>query len=125
MNFPTETEATEWGQRILKKSFPANAGWRLRVWENIGWHVTFQHGMYVQVFPCDYHPGNFWCLIGTDGGGKCEWTPHITYRSKDPMMVVLRTLLYARKSIRADIALYNETAAGLAREQLSLKGTVV
>ena len=124
MEFNTANQAEAWGCRMLKRYFPADyvaAGWSLRVWENIGWHVAFAHGQYVDVHWCD-RAKKFWCLIGIDGGGRSDWTPNSTIYHKDPVKVVRRTLQFARQRILDDVRRYNDTAAGICREKLSLRG---
>lgn len=124
MTFKTENEAEAWGARMLKKHFPPKSSWHINVWDNLGWHVEFNHGKYVHV-SWDECSKKFWCLLGSEDGGKCEWTPSITYRHKDPVKVVQNTLQFARQDLRGEIDRYNETAAGICREKLSLKGECV
>ena len=84
-SFPTRAAAYKKG-RELRKLFPK--GWKQRVWENLGWHLAFSFTPYVNVHfsPEQGRSGQFFCLMGTEGGGRPEWSARCS--SSNPMVTV-------------------------------------
>jgi len=84
----TKKEAALKGKKLLKQM--AGRGWKLRVWENLGWHYCVNSGP-VSVYP-SYNEGNFFCLISTDpkkaGFGGSAWTNSSASPHKNPNQVV-------------------------------------
>ena len=96
----------------LLKFFPKKRGWHIHLWENMGWHFCFETSRtdFVRIYHDD---GEFNCLLGTSNGGKGNFTPDRMYRSKNPMVVLRKTMAYAEKSIVKDIDALNECGRAL------------
>ena len=82
---------------MLKKK----KGWKIRVWENLGWHVQLQKGgMNLHIH--DYGNGlEFHTLLSRErggSGGNPDWTKN--FHSKDPNIAIAHQLRLARKCIR-------------------------
>jgi len=101
--FATRAEALKRG-RELRKLFPK--GWKIRVWENLGWHLAFTFTEYVSVY---FSPENkkprFFCLMGTKYGGRPGWTSD--YHSSNPMKCVKECLRLAAKDITERVTMYH------------------
>lgn len=73
----TRAEATRWGRRQLKKF--RGKGWRMRVWNNMGWHVAFHnHGLNVRCQPSAFSHTLFHALLSDEcrgSGGLAAWSP--------------------------------------------------
>lgn len=95
MNFNSEREAQAFGRKIKKKL--KGKGWKIRVWENLGWHVAWHLGR-VSLYPSQYSDGpvKYHTLISDNddslGSGACMWTRN-NY-SEDPNEVVRQDLQY-------------------------------
>lgn len=63
MSYKTKAEA----EKAAKRDCPR--GWKIRVWENIGWHVSYENG------PLSIHEFGF--------GSKMEWSCQIATTIKD------------------------------------------
>lgn len=57
------------GEKVLA-SMPKDVGWRLRVWENIGWH----YAIVADHISISEYQGRFHCLIGEETGTGGPWT---------------------------------------------------
>ena len=86
-------QATSQGQALLKRM--NGKGWKLRVWENLGWHYDiYLLGLTV------HHPGkNYSTLLSSDpenysGSGEIYWTPEKSF--KDPNKAVEHQMKMAR-----------------------------
>ncbi len=122
----TKKEATV-KAKALKKLMKTK-GWKIRVWENIGWHYSLKNG---PVNLSEYNCGketSYSCLIAhTPGfcGGLALWTEDSKSRranaaSKEPNACVARAMWFAWSVI-------NEHYQGIkaAYEQLGLKPPAV
>jgi hypothetical protein len=94
----TEQEARREGRKLLKRM--KGKGWKLRVWENLGWHFCVWNG------PAAVYPsinGKFHCLLadhdckGT-GAGHGEWTT--TESFADPNKAVACELASAESVVQ-------------------------
>lgn len=72
-------------KRMLSK------GWKIRVWENLGWHWGIHKGA-LSVYPSE--GGVFHCMMGEripSTGGSYLWNlPQLVDRDKDPNRLVTR-----------------------------------
>lgn len=98
-------EANRKGNALLKKL--KGHGWRLNVWENLGWHYSVELGDAkrggISVRCGD--DGKFWCLIGnTPDYGNYQWSHgHHSYR--DPNRAVNHALNTAKRAVARDAAI--------------------
>jgi len=95
------------------------AGWKARVFENMGWHWTVTRG------PISVYNG-YWVMISEDpqraDHGSCLWTYNTTTYHKDPRVAVRRAakIMYSvmnrlakvEKSVRVTIDQFNKKAGG-------------
>jgi hypothetical protein len=89
-----ESEAREKGNALLARM--NGVGWKLRVWNNAGWHYAVRKGP-MEVFPSTI-AGHFRCLLSdTDkaGHGYPAWTTD--YAHEDPNEVVQHEVENARR----------------------------
>lgn len=68
-------------------------GWKIRVWENAGWHYCV-HGNGLTVLPCGAYPGKYYAMLSStdSGGGDAEWTDNNAGPFKDPNRAVRHCL---------------------------------
>ena len=95
----TKQEATRRGRQLLRRM--EGTGWKLRVWENIGWHYEVQNGgiSIDEMRCCDgrnvylayLHEGD------THGGGSAFW--HTGRECGDPNLAVWAQLKHAQKFV--------------------------
>jgi len=102
MSFGSQKQAEAVGKELIKGF---QEGWTLKVWENLGWHISFDFGKYVHVY-YDPKSDSFSALIGGEHGGKPEWTNH--FSSKDPGLVIFNALKYAREQMTENERIYQE-----------------
>jgi len=93
MAFHRKVDA-EKAAKDLKKKLKGR-GWKIDVWENLGWHYRVSAGS-LKVYP-SYTKGHYFCLFGKGGGGDSIWTDSFT--SRDPNEVVEHQLAYANEVI--------------------------
>jgi hypothetical protein len=97
----TKAEATKLGKQLVEKLRKGTGckDWRLRVWENIGWHYEADCGP-ISVYPVSSEPiedERYHTLI-SDHPFKCHYGALMfsegrdTYCSKDPVKVVRRAV---------------------------------
>lgn len=85
MNFDSERQAKAFGKKILPTL--KGKGWKMRVWENLGWHVKWCLGR-INLHVHDYRGGDgpeYSCLVSSDDdgcGGAGIWTTD--FHSTDP-----------------------------------------
>ena len=94
MKFETKKDAKAFGTKILKVL--KGTGWKMRIWENIGWHVTWHLGRVRLLANNGRNGPRFWCLVSDDDegiGGSMLWTIHTEY--KDPNTAVKKHLKHA------------------------------
>lgn len=86
--------------KLLKNPF----GWKVRVWENLGWHVALQKGgMNLHIHNYDSPRVTYSVLFSSDGGtgGESFWTMKDSdSHGSDPNVVINRQLRIAEKFIR-------------------------
>lgn len=70
----TREKAQELGENLLNKM--RGNGWKLRVWENLGWHycVTNKNVSVSEYFFYGINKPVYHCLIGYGGAGIGAWT---------------------------------------------------
>ena len=92
----TKEEAESGAEVLLKKM--TTPGWKIRVWENLGWHFEItKHSMAIHF---SEHPGQYHTYLNsgsTPGGGSHYW--HQPYYSDDPNEVYERQLEVAQQFI--------------------------
>ena len=92
--------AEKQGKKLLDR-MTCYGGWKLRVWENLGWHYAiYKNGMNI-------HPGynkpnetpKYYALFGRDdrSGGEIFWSDK--FRDSDPNVVVMHQLSIAQQFI--------------------------
>lgn len=90
MRFATKKKAEKFGKEILKK---LKGKWRMRVWENIGWHADWSHGR-ITLHAINLGSGpQFSCLISDSdehSGGAMMYS--YDFWSKDPNEAVEKHL---------------------------------
>lgn len=69
MSWTTKAAAKKAGEALRKKL--KGKGWKIRVWENIGWHLSAQLGR----MTVHGVPGNWWTLLGKGSAGEIFWSP--------------------------------------------------
>lgn len=96
----TKEQAIKAGRALLRRM--RGKGWKVSVWENIGWHYSVVSG------PVSLSPvcgGRFMCLISDSpdraGSGLASWTEHGAGEKymRDPNKAVRRALRYMRDVI--------------------------
>lgn len=72
--------------------------WSSHVWENLGWHVSWQNGAVCLHY--EERGNNFWSMVGDigSGTGNCELTPSTTRHSADPLKAVKWAIKYAQEA---------------------------
>jgi len=90
----TKAGAEKEGKALLKRM--KGKGWKLKVWENIGWWYRVHNGP-VAVYPTT--KDRFFCLLNDNVkvacGGLATWTDD--FRSKDPNRAVSHQVKFARE----------------------------
>jgi hypothetical protein len=85
----TKIEATKAGKVLLKK---LGKGWRLRVWENHGWHYSATRGP----IAVHTHGAEYFALIDSDpkcaGGGLAAWSTCDDRTYRDPRLAVKKAI---------------------------------
>lgn len=93
----TREQAARLGKALLKRM--KGKGWRLSVWENLGWWYCVRNAPLV-VHPVDVlkGPEKFFCMVSGDvrvaGGGLSVWTDN--FYSVDPNKAVRHAVKLAR-----------------------------
>jgi len=99
----SKAEATKAGKELLKK---VKGNWKLRVWENLGWHYALYNkdhsglNLYVSEGECIPKGNTYSCMLSStpgDSGGEMYWTDN--YHSKDPNKAVEHQIKVARKFV--------------------------
>jgi hypothetical protein len=93
MSYKTKQEAIDKGKKLLAR-FPK--GWKIYVHNNLGWYIKFHKDSSCSIY-YEENYNYFWCLIGYTSGGIPEWSPQPTFRSKDPMVVLKKTIKFAQE----------------------------
>lgn len=93
----TKAQAEEAAKSLIKKM--NGKGWKLRMWQNIGWHYEIRNGP-IAVSPC-YPEGKFSCKLSDSledsYGGSLIWANN--FSSKDPNKAVMHEIKNARKEL--------------------------
>jgi hypothetical protein len=87
------------GRNLLKKM--KGKGWRLRVWENIGWHYCVINGP-VQVYPLSSSHTEYHCLVSSNSvsrGGCGIWTSPKNISFDDPNTAVRTEVENAKRVV--------------------------
>jgi len=94
----TKHEATQQGRRLLRRM--EGTGWKLRVWENIGWHYEVQNGGIEIYVSTVFRTPRYSVLLhegDTPGGGSIFWYTNRDFH--DPNLAVMAQLLHAQKFV--------------------------
>jgi len=106
----TKKEAEKAGQEMLAKMKDPN--WKLRVWENLGWHCEIQNGP-LSVSYCPNSNNQYLILMSDDplrcGTGAGIWTLRGKSSFKDPIVGLKKQIKEARKV--ADVIMSAVTVA--------------
>lgn len=82
-------------------SLPNKAGWKVRIWENLGWCWSLYNGP-ISVYPSTLK-GCFYCMIAPSvderGCGAGEWTVNDKKRCKTPWEAVVQEVEIVRQHI--------------------------
>ena len=95
-----KNEAEKLGKKLLKK---LGIGWKLEVWENLGWHYATTNGpLNVSEFYRGKEEISYFCLMSDNpklaGGGANIW--HLDENwSEDPWICIQRQVKEARKVV--------------------------
>jgi hypothetical protein len=90
----TKAEATEAAQALKKRM--KGRGWKIRVWDNIGWHFAVQNGP-LNVHQCG---DKYSCLLGDGVSGCGLWhSAHDGCFDPDPNKVVRVTIERAKQCL--------------------------
>lgn len=78
MSYPNRTAAKQAGQIAKKRLDDRWPKWKLRVWENLGWHYDLRHG---PISLSESSGGGYFCMVSesieSDGtGGRWPEFPH-------------------------------------------------
>jgi len=95
--FSSKSEA-QFVARQKLKLFKRPKGWKVNVWENLGWHLSFIKGN----FDLHYSPDGdyFMAFLSPDNmhGDSIFW--HENYSNKDPNKVIARKLKVAKAFVK-------------------------
>lgn len=96
-------KALQKGKNALKL-LKNKEGWKVRVWENLGWHVSLEKGG-MSLHISEFTPGKieYSVLFSADGrgGGESFWTmKNEDSYSTDPNVVIQRQIMIAQKFVR-------------------------
>lgn len=101
MTFNNKKDALKEGRRI-KTLLKSPEGWRVRTWENLGWHVDLIKGNMSLYNTKGQWDGNdrFRVLFSSDktGGGAAFWTSD--FSSSDPNKAIRMQLHDARQFVQ-------------------------
>lgn len=97
----SKSEARRRGEALLKKL--DGDGWKLRLWENLGWHASVFRGPLTVYVDSYSSRESYSCLLGAEvdedvSGGELFWTD--TFQHRDPNVVVRHQLKVAREFVR-------------------------
>lgn len=103
MSYATKQEAQKRGEiglAFIKKDRLHGRGWRIKVWENLGWHVAWTKGS-AEVYEGRRIIGySYSCLISDEpnkpGSGSSEWSTHAGSFST-PLQAYLHEVAAVRK----------------------------
>jgi hypothetical protein len=88
----TREEAEALGKKVEKR---LGAGWKARVWENLGWHVAWDNGAVKLHY--DASRRRFWTMVGDIGSvcGNTTLTPRDPKSFVNPVCAVRAACDYA------------------------------
>lgn len=95
--FASKSEALAIGREKLKL-FNSRKGWKIQVWDNIGWHLSFDKGhLNLHYSPSD---DTFMAYLSENhyGGDSNFW--HVPYSNKNPNKVIAHKLRVAKAFIK-------------------------
>ena len=93
-----ELTARRHGKVLLRRM--KGTGWKLEVWENLGWHYCVVNGN-LTVYASEYMDGiSYTALLGDEGphAGLPLWSSH--FSSKDPNEVARNQLEIAEDTVK-------------------------
>lgn len=96
----SKLQAVTRGRALLARM--RGQGWRLRVWQNLGWHYQCSNGtlhVYVSLPSRGDALARYWTLMGYDSGGRTELTQPGCPNFTDPNAAVLAQVRFAREYI--------------------------
>lgn len=96
-SFASKSEALAVGKEKLKL-FATRKGWKINVWENLGWHLAFDKGhLNLHYSPED---NSFMAFLSENnyGGDSIFW--HESYSNKDPNKVIANKLRVAKAFVK-------------------------
>ncbi len=94
----TQNEARKAAEALQKKMHNSH-DWKVRVWENLGWHYEIRNGPLSLLNSPRSVPVRYLCMMSedkdTDGSGAHVWSSH-DYWDEDPNAAVRLQVEYAR-----------------------------
>ena len=107
--------AVKHGKALLRRM--KGKGWKLDVWENMGWHYAVYNGT-LTVHASEYAMSKttYFTLLGDEerGGGLGFWTENgPESSSEDPNEVVERQVAYALKVAKGHLAIVKKVEANI------------
>lgn len=99
MNYRTRREATVAGKKLLARM--RGEGWKLRVWENLGWHISVSSGP-ISVYEYVGLSGNRYHALVSDEPNTAGWGAPFwgaAYVGRDPNRVVGRAVKQVEKVV--------------------------
>jgi len=92
----TKEEATEKAEKLLSKM--TTKGWKIRVWDNLGWHYALEHpcGMSLHVHEYGEKTSYMPYLSPDDHGGDCSIWHDPDQDADDPNEAVQKKIMYAQ-----------------------------
>jgi len=108
----SELVARRHGEALLEQM--KGTGWKLEVWENLGWHYCVVNGT-LYIYAHEYMDGISYTSLMGDGkhphAGLPVWTDD--YHSKDPNKVVEHQLAFAQKYMDHINAAFSKVMANI------------
>lgn len=95
-----KAKAIEAGRALLKRM--RGRGWKLRVWQNLGWHHSVERGP-LTVYPLTGRAGYHALLSDNPEGthsGAMAWTPRGTRQHRDPNKAAAAAVKLARAYLK-------------------------
>jgi hypothetical protein len=107
----TKVEATTRGKQLLAKM--RGLGWKLAVWENLGWHYKVSNGD-LGVYPNGHSKPyqTYYSLGGNGSAGDLRWTEGAKY--SDPNRAAQEQVKLAAKRIMREL-----TAVAIIQQRLN------
>ncbi len=97
----TKHEATENGKKLLARM--TGRGWKLRVWENLGWHYSVVNGD-LGIYPGEYT--GYYSFLSVGGKGSMGAVGWGTADHRDPNKLVRLQMKKMNKHVYKEMTCY-------------------